>query len=374
TEFFRINGWRWTELFPFAQMAWHRRYSPEAYGRAARFCMNSDYLLFRLTGRWGMDPSTATTFYFQNQLEMKWHKPHLQIMGIGEDQVSEIRPSGSVLGPLSREGAQNTGLDRSTLVVLGAFDHPCAARGTGCLDVGDLLLSCGTSWVSFYPTENRELALSEVMLIDPFLRPSGPWGVMAALTAIAVNIDWWVDNVINRERKNGKARYELLDEGAVRAAPGAGGLYINPFEEIRSYSEPVKKITTSFSKDQISRALMEGAVFEMRRKIVQLAEAGLRANRITMVGGPTNSPVWPRMVAEITGLDMRLLNGQTAGALGAAVLAAIGAGLFKNEREAFGAMGGTAEILKPDPVEVDRYIGVYAEYLKAYPQSKKPVK
>jgi sugar (pentulose or hexulose) kinase len=78
-----------------------------------------------------------------------------------------------------------------------------------------------------------------------------------------------------------------------------------------------------------------------------------------MVGGPAESPVWPRIVAEVLGHELLLLHGQHAGAVGAAVLAAIGAGLYRDEREAFAAMGGKAIRIAPEPEAVREYEEIY---------------
>jgi xylulokinase len=98
----------------------------------------------------------------------------------------------------------------------------------------------------------------------------------------------------------------------------------------------------------------------------QLAAVGLRAGRITMVGGPTESPLWPQIVAEVSGLPLRLINGQTAGAMGAAVLAAVGCGLFSDVRRAFAAMGGTARTIQPDSAGVRAYERIYQGFRETF--------
>jgi sugar (pentulose or hexulose) kinase len=110
--------------FPFAHLGWLRKHQPDTYRAAARYCMNSDWLMYRLTGYWGMDYSTASTFYLADQVNRRWHKPYLDMLEIPEEAISGLGPSGSVLGPLTRQGAEDTGLSEEILVVLGAFDHP----------------------------------------------------------------------------------------------------------------------------------------------------------------------------------------------------------------------------------------------------------
>jgi sugar (pentulose or hexulose) kinase len=104
---------------------------------------------------------------------------------------------------------------------------------------------------------------------------------------------------------------------------------------------------------------MEGAALAARRKLRELSAAGIRARRLVMVGGPAESPVWPRIVAEVCGLQLALGGGQAAGAMGAAMLAAVGAGLHAGEREAFAAMGGRGASIRPEPAAVREYEEIY---------------
>ena len=328
--------------------------------------MNSDWLLFRLSGSWGMDPSTATTFYLQDQVNRKWHGPLIEYLGIPEDAISTLKPSGSVLDYLSPEGAKDTGLTEETVVVLGSFDHPSAARGIGFFDPGDLLLSCGTSWVGFYPVEDRDLALSQGLLVDPFLTPEGPWGTMFSLPKIGNLIDWYIDNIIVRQGEDPADKYTIFSERAAGAPIGANGHFVNPYLNSKHIPNSEIDLHLTRSRGEIARAVMEGPALRMRRNIEKLAEAGICAEQIAMVGGPSESPVWPRIVAEVIGLELKLINGQTAGAVGAAILAAIGAGLFRNEREAFEAMGGDGIIITPSVEAVEKYNAVYEGYLERY--------
>jgi sugar (pentulose or hexulose) kinase len=109
---------------------------------------------------------------------------------------------------------------------------------------------------------------------------------------------------------------------------------------------------------------MEGVAYEMRRKIESLAASGIAARRLVLVGGPSESPIWPRIVAEVAGLELSLLNGQVAGALGAAILASLGAGLHPDEAAGFAAMGGESTSVAPEAESVRRYEVLYRSYLE----------
>jgi xylulokinase len=365
-------GWPWTKgAFPLAHLGWLKKFQPDTYRRAARFCMNSDWLMFRLTGRWGIDYSTASTFYLIDQVRRCWHKPYLEMLQIPEEAISQLGPSGSVLGPLTRQGAEDAGLSEETLVVLGAFDHPSAARGTGFTNVGDLLLSCGTSWVGFYPIADRRLGVSQGLLVDPFLSPDGPWATLFSLPEIGRRIDWYIENLVLKQEENPDEKYRIFSESSEKIPPGASGVYINPFLDSKHVPKSEVDLHTHRSREEIARAVMEGPALRMRYNIERLAAAGIRADRIAMVGGPSESPVWARIVAEITGLELKLINGQTAGAVGAAILAAVGAGLFRDEREAFACMGGEGAVLTPSASAVRDYESVYQRFLERLPPAKR---
>jgi len=366
-----VVGWPWLDgLFPYSHLDWLKKNKSEIYKQADRFCMNNDWLTYRLTGEWVIDASTATTFYLQNQEERRWHRPYIDLLEISEDKLSQIHQPGYRVGGLTPEASEKTGLPEATSVVLGSFDHPSAARGTGGTSPGDLLLSCGTSWVGFYPVEDRSAGISQQLLVDPFLSPEGPWGVMFALSRIDLLTNWFLDNFIFTGSHKLKD-FTLFDELAMKSSPGAQGCFINPFLTVDEINANVKLRESlinkykSVSSENLSRALMEMVVFRLRSNIEKLSENGIAAKRIVMVGGPSESPIWPQITADITGLDLSLINGQSAGALGAAIMAGTGAGYFSNENEAFQAMSGPVVLIEPSQ-NVEKYHLFYQEYLNRF--------
>jgi sugar (pentulose or hexulose) kinase len=190
---YETAGWPWGNGFPLTQFAWHKKHCPDIYKNAVYYVMQMTYVYYRLTNSLGIEPSTATTFYLQEQINRCYHRPFLKALDIVEDSLPPILPSGSVLGTVTADAALKTGLSASTQVVLGTFDHPSAARGTGVLQPGDLLLSCGTSWVGFYPVKDRSPGLANNLLIDPFLSPQGPWAALFSLSKVGNIVDGVVD-------------------------------------------------------------------------------------------------------------------------------------------------------------------------------------
>ena len=327
-EVAQITGWPCVRSFPLAHLAWLREHRADQYRNAGHYGMDTDWLLYRMTGKWAMDRSTATTFHLQEQSSGAYHEPFLKRLDIPRAKLSELTPSGVAVGPLTAQAVRDTGLSGRTVVVTGGFDHPAAARAVGVLAPGQLMLSCGTSWVGFTPHPDRQRILDAHMLCDPFLSGGhGPWGGMFSVPYIGRTIDWYVDNVI---APGAGDRMRVFNESAAQASPGAGGLEI----DLRLPPRPIEA-----DRGNVSRAVMESAARLLNEKLQALKAHGFRYDRAVMVGGPANSPIWPTIVGEITGIAISV-GGRSAGARGAALLAGQGVGLFKDEQEAFGRAGG----------------------------------
>jgi len=319
-EVAQITGWPCVSSFPLAHLAWLREHAPDLFNSAGHYAMDTDWLLYRLTGRWMMDHSTATTFHLQQQTSGCYHEPLLRMLEIPQKKLSDLVPSGTLVGLLTAGAIRDTGLSARTMVMTGCFDHAAAARSVGVLTPGQLMLSCGTSWVGFAPLMDRQVILAAGLLCDPFLSAAGgPWGGIFSVPAIGPTIDWYVDNVIAPGEKD---RLRIFNESAAEASPGAGGLEID-------LREPPRKIEAS--RGQVSRAVMESAARLLNHKIQELQAYGFRYDWAVMVGGPSKSPIWPTIVADITGIAVEV-GSHSAGAHGAALLAGEALGTIENEQ------------------------------------------
>jgi len=317
TEVRQITGWPCVDSFPLAQLAWLQENQPELYSNAGRYCMNSDWLLFRFTGQWLMDYSTATTLHLQEQTTYTYHKKFLNLLNIPENKLSKLVPSTCFAGNLNAQALADTGLSASTKIVMGSFDHPSAARALGVCEPGQLMLSCGTSWAGLFPENDRQKIIDLELLCNPFLAPEGgAWSAIFSVPYIGRTIDWYIENLIAPGKKN---KYEIFDELAAKANPGADGLKI----DLRKTPAPIDA-----SRKNISRAVMEGAAELLNEKIKVIASKGIKFNSAVMVGGPSKSPIWPKIVEEITGISLTV-GSQHAGAKGAAIMAGIGAKIYK---------------------------------------------
>ena len=335
------TGWPFDfKTFPLAMLCWIKRRRPELLERCSKVCMSTEYLYYRLTGRWGISTSAGSPFYLIDQQSGTYIRELLALFGLREEQLPRIGRAGDIVGTVTAAGAAESGIPAGTPVVLGTFDHPSAARGAGILEEGQMLLSCGTSWVGVFPLRERQKAVAARMIVDPFLEQVGCWGGMVSVPSISDRIN----GMIRRYIDDSDDRFEVFAAEAAKSSLGAGGL------TIRLLEEPDDEEIRRFPKRHIARAIMEGTVSLLAEKLGGLREKGIAARSAVMVGGPSESPLWTRVIEEMTGLSVRVMDGPGtfAGALGAAMMAGIAAGLYRDEAEAFAALrsnqGGKADV------------------------------
>ena len=360
---YRRVGWPFAGTFPLAHLAWLKTFAPELWRRSRHFGLLQDYVYYRLCGRLVVDYSSATTSYLQNQEKRAWDDALLAFIGLAPDQLSQLMPSGTVCGTLTPEALIETGLVEGTRLVTGSFDHPSAARSTGILNEGDLLISAGTSWVVFAPVRSREVALNSDMLIDPFLSPSGCWGAIAALTAVAEKMNVYRDHCIASD--NGEPLFERFNRLAAASGPGAGGLFIELFSQ--PY-ETHKAMLKDAAPADVARALMEGVVFLIRNRMDRIMrQGGQSAGRLVFTGGPTKSPVWSEILADVMERAVAIPEtGEYAGAMGAVILAGLGCRIYRDEEDGYLRTGGKARIVTPDPVRSKQYQRIYRDYVRRF--------
>ncbi|MBQ7953119.1 MAG: hypothetical protein IJ332_00010 [Clostridia bacterium] len=311
--FYSRVGWPFDyKTFPLALACYVKKHEPEKIANCGMLCMSTEYLYYRLTGKWGISTSAGTPFYLIDQKTGTYIPEILEKLGINESQVPPVMPCGSVLGTVTDEASAECGLAAGVSVVLGSFDHPSAARGAGILNEGEMLLSCGTSWVGFFPVNQREKLEKAKTLIDPFLSENdGCWAGMLSVPSVSEQIWKYVSKYID----NSENAYKKLSEYAEKSVPGANGLVICPT------AEPYDGEILKYSKEDIARAIMEGTVRLLKEKLDTLSEYGIKTERAVMVGGPSEDPMWIKLISEMCNIKVKAAFGASTGAVGAVILA-----------------------------------------------------
>ncbi len=364
----RTTGWPLGNELPLQHIASIRQNQPDVFAATRRFLFVNDFVGHWLTGELCMDPSNAGITQLMNIATGDWDDRLLDVAGIQRDQLSPIRPSGQVLGTVTARASEATGLPAGLPVVNGAHDQYCAAVGTGVMEPGLMLLSCGTAWVLLAVPESMEVGLASGMAVGRHA-VEGRWGAMRTLGGVGTSLEWLLDNVWGgRQTAHERAGlYESLNREAAQSVAGGRGLLFYPLAggHAGSYEPPrggFSGLTLSHTRGDLARAVMEGISFELRWAIEEIRAVGISVSDLRMVGGATNSPLWPQLVADVTGIRVTLPVAKQAAARGAAILAGVGAGIFADPETGFAASRGREIRLEPVPANVTRYNEVFAGY------------
>lgn len=339
-----ITGWPRISSFPLAYFSWMKENEPEVYHSAPYRVTDFVYYNYRLTNNWFIDASTATNSYLQDQNKMQYHQPFLDYLDIKNENLPEIVKSGTPIGFITTQAADETHLPVGTPVIAGSFDHPSAARGTGMTQVGDLLLSCGTSWVGFCPVGNRDNALKDHLLVDPFLVPAGPWGAMFSFSSLGITINEYLDIL----SENSKCKLSKYDEEIKFWNLKVNKCNFNILQKDLSPKAYLEKLMNNFNTKEIYQSLIVSVCSNMYDKIDHFQKYNNSINQITMVGGYSKSKFWPQVLSNYLDMPISLNNCEFAGCIGAVMLAGMGVGLFENESDAYRKLHITSTQLTPN--------------------------
>jgi xylulokinase len=363
-EVYRVTGWALQDGLPLGHIAWLRDNEPELFKATRYFLFVNDFILYRLTGELCMDPSDAGITQLYNVSGGCWDERMAEIAGMEITQLSPIQPSGHVVGTLRREAAEEMGLPQSVLVVNGAHDQYCAALGTGVLHPGSVMLSCGTAWVILGVMEELRLNPETGLSISPHVLPD-LWGALRSMGGVGTSMEWFIDNVWRFGGSDKREEiYDVINECARRSVIGSNRLIFIPLTggHVQIPRGTFFGLSIHHSPSDLARAVMEGIAFELRWVMGEVRSAGVEADRLRMVGGAAESPIWPQIVADVTGIPVILPEVKQAAGCGAAILAGVGCGLYPSMEEGFNLFRGKERYLEPNGDNVSRYDELFEFY------------
>lgn len=350
-------GWHKTPKFPLVQLSRIRQRAPELIDQADIICEGSCYVNYRLCGVFAMDHSTATTFYLQDQRTFTWNRAILEPLHIPVSKLPPLVPVGTQIGAVTEQAARDTGLPVGTPVVTGCYDGASAARSAGITKDSQMLVSCGTSWVCLYPSKDRQYLLDLGTMIDPYLESDGLWIGMTSLGEVGVLIE----SILSGLFPDSEDRIADFNRMAEQSVPGANGLLINPMRLDVS-------ALTRYPLSDICRALMEGVVYSIKRQKEALPRDLSQIKEVFMVGGPSNSNLWPQILSDVLQLPVCVSNGSNACAMGAAIIAGIGTGHFSDLTDALQQVKTNRRRYQPSVENRTVYSDGYHAFVRRFPR------
>ena len=363
---YRKSGWGLGPDFDAAKILWINRNQPDVFKKAASFVSTLEYLNYHLTGENVIDPTNAAIRQMMDISTGKWDSQILDAIGIQENRLPKILPTGAFVGKLTVQAAEVLGLSEQVKVYNGAHDQYCAALGCGAVKQGDALLSTGTTWV-LLGVLNRLLYTPSHLA--PGIHPvNGLYGAMGSLVSAGCALKWY-KSLVSEE-------YKQIDQEAFQRRESAKGLLFYPyvagagFPHDRSERElygTLFGMQLLHDRYDIALALMEGVAFEARMALEEMGSAGMPMKTLLMLGGAAKSLLWSRITGAVTGCEIRRTKESEACCMGSAMLAAVGAGAFPDYISAVSSMVSYLAPLPSEPEAQLFYEEKYQRYCKNYP-------
>ncbi len=330
--------------FTAGKIIWLRNHEPEIYKLVAHVLLPKDFVRLRLTGEYATEVSDASGTALFNVRERVWAWEMLDTLDIPRAWMPACYESPEVSGTITAEASALTGLAVGTPVVGGGSDQAAGAVGNGIVEPGIVSSVIGTSGVVF--------AFSDAPIVDPLLRlhtfchaVPGKWHVMGVMLSAGGSLQWYRDAYCQPEKVVADALaqdpYDLICAEAGRAPVGSDGLIFLPYltGERTPYPDPNARgvlfgLTRRTERHHVARAILEGVAFGLADSFQIMEEMRLPIKQVRASGGGAKSKVWRDMQADITGYPHVTINVDEGPALGAALLAGAGTGVYASVEEA----------------------------------------
>jgi FGGY-family pentulose kinase len=366
--------------FGLPKAMWLKENEPDNWNRAAHLVDCADWVTARLTGEWAGSVNVAACKYYHDRGEGGFPVSLFERVGIGDfldKYPTEIKNLGEAVGGLRKDVAEELGLRADTPVAEGGIDAYMGALGLGVVEPGKLALITGSSHVMIgqaaEPVHGPGFwgAYTDAMV-------RGQYSVEAGQVSTGSVVAWFKNNfagdVAAEAAERGVDPYVILNELAGKVPVGSEGLVVlDYFQGNRSpHTDPyarglVSNLSLSHGKGHVFRAILEGICYGTETIFRELRLHGFEPRLSVASGGPTKSELWMQMHADVSNVPIQLTKVGEGPALGSAMLAAVGAGVYVDLAEAARNMVHEDRTIEPDQTRheeyqfwVDRYNELYS--------------
>lgn len=357
----RITGLFPVWIYSLNKILWFRENKPELYQKTKLWLDNAGYIIFKLSGEKVIDYSLACRTMMFDVWEKRWSEKILDKFAIDVDALPEPVPSGTLVGNVSKRVSGETGLREGTLVVSGGMDHLCAALSVGVIEQGKILDSTGTTESIFlsikdvkkvnYKATKQNFILANHVVKDTFC-------LLQGIYCGGLLFDWFLDKVL------GNTTHKLLDK--------IKGEQNTPFfipylrgSDFGLMSGAIVGLKDFHDRDSIICSITETITFELKKMVESLEKiVDTSGWMVRSVGGGAKNGLLLGFKANLLKRRIEVPVNQEAACQGAALLAGIGSGLYKDEHQAVEETFKISRVYTPDPVEVEKIQIKYQKYCK----------
>lgn len=320
------------------KVLWIMRNEPDNWERTCKVIFPKDYINFKLTGNLQTDLSDASGTSFYDLKMQKWSDEILKTFSISRDRMPDIYQSTSIIGEITAQASRKAGIPVGVPVVAGGSDATVESFSIGLINSSQCKIRLGTSGAlstivdSTYDLSNNLSYCWSYILKDR-------WMLDVNTRSCAQAVRWLRDVFYADKPKTGKT-YDEIDEDAQTAPLGSQGLLFHPYllgEDAPYWDSRLKGdfsgISANHARSHFARAVYEGTAFALRDAMSTFGAMADGFKDHVFTGGGVRSKCWLSIVADVLGID-GAVSANTDAALGAAMLAGVGAGVLGNLEEA----------------------------------------
>jgi xylulokinase len=380
---FLSGGWPIWTISTALRLLWMAEHEPEILKRTDKWLLIEDFLNFKLTGCQVTDFTMASCTGLFDQRRLNWSDEILGLAGIERRLLVDAACSGTVIGEVTETAAQATGLKVGTPIVLGGHDFLCGALPVGAFKPGVVLDVTGTWEIVLTATDEPNLTAEvfEAGLVSEAHVARGKFAGWGGAVA-AEMLEWYRKEyglgAKQAAETSGGDDWDYLMAEAAASPPGSRGVMFLP--HLSGSGCPVKDgrsmgafvgLTNMSGKGDMLRAVVEGLDYQFLDIVRSMQSGmGLKPDRLVAVGGAVRNKFWMQNKADVTGLPIDVPNVDEATPLGAAILAGIGVGLYRDEEDAFQHVYKQGHTFEPDLKLSEQYCEWFEIYRTLYPALK----
>ncbi|MFW9830391.1 MAG: xylulokinase [Candidatus Thorarchaeota archaeon] len=362
--------------FSAPKILWFKEKKPQVFQHAHKFLLVHDFILYQLTDNFATDYSNASRTMLFGVNSMEWSDLMCESLEIPKEKLPRAIPPGTRIGEVSSRAAKATGLPSGLPVAVGGGDQQCGAVGVGVVIPGRIKATIGTGTFLLAHQETPQFDPQQRLLCSCHAVP-GKWVIEASMFSSGIVYRWFRDQFGDEEKQLATFlqtdAYEFMNKQASQSPPGSRGIILLPHfvGAGAPYWNPDARgviigLALGHSRADVIRAIMEGTALEIRRNLEIMQELGIDIRELRITGGATRSAVWNQIQADIMQLKVLRSHIDEATALGAAILAAVGSGIYRDVNEASKKMVAVSEEYLPSEEWKSLYDQLYSVQTKAY--------
>jgi autoinducer 2 (AI-2) kinase len=369
----------WLAITSPPRFLWIKKHQPNIYGKTAHMTMISDWILYRLSGKFVTDPSIGSSSDLFQLSKRAWSEDILDWCGLDREIFPEVKEPGTPLGEVTSIAAAETGFKAGTPVVVGGADTQLGLIGVGAVESNNVTTIGGTFW--------QQTIVTQKPVIDPKIRlrtlchaVPNEWMTEGIGFLCGLTMRWFRDAFCEHEKKiatrDEMDPYYLLEKLAVDVPPGSNGV-IPIFSDIMNGKKWLHA-SSSFlqfditkpeasGKKECFRAIEESAAYVALGHL-QIIESLIRrrTREVVFCGGASKGFLWPQIVSDVFGIKVKVPVIKESTALGAAICAGVGVGLLSNPKDAARKFVKWDHTYEPNENNHKQYTRLYQQWRRVY--------